>query len=187
VPELEAVRLPALLALLTACTSGSGSGSVTGTISARSLSVRDAYFLPTSDPQSIQVFLTDTVRECTSPDSPYSFKSSSILELVIMNLQADMSLAPLVVGDYTVYLGQGPPPPGLVSQLGFSSLDSTCTDVFVSAGPNGVPATSGTTHLSSVSDTHVQGTFDVRFGSDHVTGTFEASKCSPSTGNYACH
>jgi len=83
--------------------------------------------------------------------------------------------------------------PGTFNLLGTSSgtaffgaawdaLDATCNSTTTHA-------TAGTVTVTSISASQLTGTFDITFGSDHVSGSFDASSCaalSQATGAPTC-
>ncbi|MGD0528252.1 MAG: hypothetical protein ABSE49_24165 [Polyangiaceae bacterium] len=61
------------------------------------------------------------------------------------------------------------------AQVTFAAQDAMCTSTA------SADATGGTVTLSVVNGTSIEGSFDVTFGSDHVSGTFDAPVCAVPT------
>lgn len=74
---------------------------------------------------------------------------------------------------------------GFLDSAQFAEFDSKC------GTPAGESATAGTVTLTSASASEVDGQFDLTFGSDHVTGQFNAPNCAgavnPPTGTSTCN
>jgi hypothetical protein len=149
-----------------------------GAVSGTQLMVRDAHFVsPVSTPMGsvAQIFVTDYPGACTAAPTPYSLKGIGLLDLLVVNLDAGMPV-PLVVGDYAVVSRNSNVTNGTFANVSFSKLDNTCRNTLAATG---VPGTSGTVHLSTVSAGTINGTFDVTFSSGHLNGSFMAGGCAP--------
>lgn len=69
---------------------------------------------------------------------------------------------------------------GSALSVQYAAYDQTCNS------PNGESATAGSVTLTGVSACTASGTFDITFGSDHVTGSFRAAACAPVDGGATC-
>lgn len=86
--------------------------------------------------------------------------------------RADMTDAPFAAGTY--YLGVG-----TTDETGtLRTADATYSPKGKSCGGTEIDASSGSITYTTVNDTLVEGTYDLWFGSDHVTGTFSAPHCT---------
>ena len=63
----------------------------------------------------------------------------------------------------------------------FAQYDTTCKTA------KSGDATSGTITFAKADKCGAEGSFDLMFGSEHVTATFTASVCATNGGNGACH
>jgi hypothetical protein len=123
------------------------------------------------------VNLSSKVNTCTS----LHLASSDVLSLTIF---AD----PVAAGSFTVVDADQMTPASGQAEADFNSVDATCSQHGVSA-----TAKSGTVVVTQATSSTVSGTFDLLFGTDHLTGSFDSTVCStdPSTletdGGQACN
>jgi hypothetical protein len=153
-------------ALLLGC---SGSSSVmNGTIEGNALSIADSESVVNSR-NELSIELTSTTGRCADVAVRRERPSSQDLILVLMRTDAQSNEIPLVTGTYTV-ADSGP---GLQRvQSKYEALDKTCES------PGATFATAGIVQLAMLgSDGSASGTFDLFFGADHVTGSFNAAGC----------
>jgi hypothetical protein len=93
---------------------------------------------------------------------------------VVFGIQSGNSVAPPTAGIYTVHtLATISGFQGMVAAAQFAVDDASCN---ATTGP--IEATSGTLTVTRVDATGYTGTFDLTFGTDHVTGTFNTGTCS---------
>jgi hypothetical protein len=163
-----------------------GSGSMTGTISSQSLTVADAISNTVSQPggSAGAIIVGSVANQCQLINARRILKSGSALE-IIFGIQSGNTLAAPTPGIYTVHtLATINGFQGMVAAALFVVNDASCN---TTTGP--IEATSGTLTVTRVDATGYTGTFDVTFGSDHVTGTFNTGSCSAlgsTTSGFTC-
>jgi hypothetical protein len=176
------VLAAAALALLGACGGGSGqtynltgSGSMTGTISSQPMTVSDAVSNTVSQTggSAGAMIISSAANQCQLINARRTLKSGSALAIVF-GIQSGNTVAVPTPGIYTVHtLETINGFQGMVAAVQFAVNDATCT---TTTGP--VEATGGTLTVTRVDATGYTGSFDLTFGSDHVTGTFSTGTCS---------
>lgn len=152
---------------------GSGSASVTGTVSGHAIPTNNAVGIdgtttingpvqPTAGAR-----IADVGNVCTALQTNSVAASSKVLDVsVVANSGAVMP------GDYKLN-GAG----GIGGAVTFTVQDQNCNPTLQSS------ATVGSVTLTTVSTSTVAGSFDVTFPTgDHVTGTFSAPVCAFSSG-----
>lgn len=144
---------------------GSGSASVTGTIQARAIPAQDAVGLSSVAmngsmvESAVGAVITNVTGACSVLQNHGNPPDASTL---IVAVAADSSsVAP---GTYDI-VSQG-----FGATASYALQDQNCLTV-VSEN-----ASSGTVTISSVGSS-VNGSFDLTFGADHITGTFSAPVC----------
>jgi hypothetical protein len=147
--------------LVAACSGGDGAGTVNGTLQGLSFSVGDAISLTRN---GHEIAITDYGGACTTANS---VKANSNVLVFFFAATA------FATGTYAVG-GNG----GVSVQ--YAHYDATCNS------PNGESATSGSVVITGITDSGVSGTFDVTFATDHITGTFDASTCTPPGTQQGC-
>ena len=83
----------------------------------------------------------------------------------------DADAPPSRPGTYSIYTLVSFPTTGLAGRCGLLSIDATC-----SVRPPS-ECTSGTVTLTRVDATGYAGTYDVMFGGNRLTGTFDSPSC----------
>ena len=150
-------NLGLMIAMLGACTSSSSSpGSVSGPIHSTKYVVADSIALVGTN--NVEIALSSAADACTST---VQHPGETALLLLLSGTQA---------GTYTVMDAQVPNSAVAEGNV----LDSSC----VNNADNDVLASSGTIDLTTASGGVFAGTFDLTFGADHVTGSFDATQCA---------
>ncbi len=134
---------------------GTSAGSVQGTVAGQSLSAADSVFY-TLTPQTTVVGIDSVPNLCS-----YALKNELPKNLVSLGF----FVSPPITAPGTFTIDQTK----AVTAI-WITRDATC------AGTS-VDATAGSITITSLSTTNMSGTFDVMFGQDHVTGSFNASSC----------
>ncbi len=154
--------------------STSSIGSVEGTVSGHALVARDgvAVAFPNAAIPHLFVVLGDRSPLCTllqgaATGTPATLEVASLtsLELEVFD-QRSRSVNP---GTFPVVTTSQNPP--LLASGFFSETDSAC------ALPVNQTATAGSVTVATLEPT-VTGTYDLTFGSDHITGSFDVANCS---------
>jgi len=171
-----------LLIGLTACSSSTstggtggsaaaGSATVTGTLSGRTLSPAHAVALKGVDdssyPNQISVFIANQADPCALVQSlagDPNAQKANLLDLILVLGETDANGPAVTPGTYT--------PSTMPDELtaGYTSLDANCQ------GPQ-TEETAGSVTVTAAGASYV-GTFDLTFGADHVTGSFDAPLCA---------
>jgi hypothetical protein len=150
-------KLGLVVAVFGACSSSSTSpGSVSGTIQSKSYVVADSIALVGDG--GVEIALSSGANACTST---VQHPGETALLLLLYGTAA---------GTYMVTDTQGSN--GAVAEA--NVLDASCVNV----ADNDVLATAGTINLTTASGGVFAGTFDLTFGADHVTGSFDATQCA---------
>jgi len=144
-----------IIAVALACSSSSGSGSVDGTVGGTSLSVSDAVVYSVTSSTAIAVVSTSGM--CDYFDKGEFPKNITALVMYV---------SPPVTTPGTFQVGS----PGAVEAT-WSVYDASCN-----ATPTN--ATAGSVTLTAVTPARITGTFDLNFGTDHVSGSFSAASCA---------
>lgn len=157
---MRAPPLVALLLLAAAC----GPISISGTVSGRSLDTGQAVARFAERAPLRQLDLTigggDATDLCIDLSRQRARRDATYLKLV---LTSNLALTPgtvFTVGD------DAPKAEGFVR-----ALDESCGQAFQT------PANSGTVTIDSVTDVLVTGSFELVFGADAISGSFEAPTC----------
>jgi hypothetical protein len=176
-----------LSTLLAACSSSSSSGGsggggnttststgsgpadavVTGTILGRSLSPAYAVAVKGIEdpayPNEESIIIADTGDLCSFVQNASAVHKANLLDLVLVLGETEATGPAVTPGTYT--------PSTMPDELtaSYDSFDANCMDM---SGEQ----TGGSVTITSVGDSF-KGTFDVTFGSDHVTGSFTAPVC----------
>lgn len=145
------------------------SGAVMGTVGGVALGAQDAVFmkLSTTPDNRTVVAITSFSSACDIYATDRFSRGSVSLTLELLSGGPNEgSTAP---GDYTL----GQPPAAFTGDLlaTWNSVDTSC-------GVTQVQATSGTVSVTEVSASSLVGTFDVTFGGQRVTGSFDAVGCA---------
>jgi hypothetical protein len=144
-----------------------------------SLDVQDAFFangVTTGTAVGVVSFADACATLYTSKRVP---KGSGGLSLQLISY-ASGSAGPVTAPGTFTLIGVQPGADAFGAEWTF--VDAPCTDTTVSA-------TGGTVSVTAASGSQHTGTFDLTFGSDHLTGSFSASDCAAaasSQGNPTC-
>ena len=142
-----------------------GHATVTGTLGGAAFAPKDAIEVFDSESAKFVIRVTDYASACTYASDLHA--SSSVIAItydqtLLSAGSLDIAKTPSLSAKHIVY--------------GTTCAATTTTD-----------ATSGTVTFSKVNQCGAQGTFDLTFGTDHVTATFTASVCPTSGESGACH
>ena len=142
------------LAVLSCGCSSGGNGSIQGTVGGATFSPADAVFYPLP-PTTTAIAIVSTSGVCD-----YFSKHEHVKNEFALAIYFEQTAA--TVGTFDV------------SQLAvaWDVSDATCNIASQAA-------TSGTVKLTSVTAQSIDGTFDLFFDQDHITGSFHASHCDP--------
>lgn len=159
-----------------ACGGGGAKATFSGTVHGQTFSPKDAI----SSTATVQylgsaawIVLTDANGLCASLTANQDVGSTKKLILVLWSNVNQTPGPPAGIGTFSVYAGTGVRPDNMVLAE-FVVYDATC-----SFPPSTEPAdaTSGSLTLTRNSGGSYEGTFDLIFNGDHVTGTFNTSNC----------
>lgn len=116
--------------------------------------------------------LSNKPEACTHYRNNQVVANEKWLILVQTAYREDMTDAPFAVGTYHIGIGT-------TDETGtLRTADATYSPKGKSFGGTEIDASSGSITYTTVNDTLVEGTYDLWFGSDHVTGTFSAPHCT---------
>jgi len=175
-------RIPAfVLALCAACGGGdatfaTGSASVSGTINGQPMAPRDAVsgVLQTGSNSVGEIFIGSYDTICAKINAHQEPRNSQAVAIEIGNRSSSTSfVAPTATGTYPVFVATDHSHTGLQASLQFLATDANCnliTNIDAAAG--------GTVTLTRIDATGYAGTFDVTFGTSHVTGSFASAQCA---------
>jgi hypothetical protein len=160
-------------------TSTSSSNTATGNVAGHSFAAKDAIFTTASSTSGFSLG-TGSVTVISIESGAGACAEQQSAQAVV-TLDVDMALAQVdatgntnpvsETGTYAVT--SGTPGSGLFAQVVFEPL---CKMANPSVAV--VQATGGSVTVTEVDRSHVAGTLDLTFGTDHVTGSFYASSCS---------
>jgi hypothetical protein len=171
------------LAVCAACGGGgatftTGSASVSGTINGQPMAPRDAVSavlqVGSNSVGEILIGSYDTI--CAKINAHQEPRNSQAVAIEIGNRSSTSITAPTATGTYPVVLATDHSHTGLQASLQFLATDASCnliTNIDAVAG--------GTVTLTRIDATGYAGTFDVTFGTSHVTGSFTSAQCAPLT------
>jgi hypothetical protein len=173
-----------IVAALGACTTPT---VVNGTVTGDSLTVKDAMTLDGSqsgenvpDAAGI-VVIASTSGICPAFQNNTVAANATQLVLTLYRTDSGGNVKSPGTGDYTINNRDPVPANSAIAVAAFAVTGATCGPV---PGQGGI-ATSGTVHLSSMSlstNGGAQGTFDLTFETDHLTGSFDAPFCDAPNG-----
>jgi len=164
-----------ILAALPACSSSSGGGgngtaSVTGTIQGATVPAGDAVGLDSvasgSSEAAVGAIITNVASACSVLQDHGNPPGATALVVAVSAMGGSVA-----TGTYSI-VSQG-----FGATASYTTEDTTCNTSFSEN------ASSGSVTLTTVSGSTVAGTFDVTFGSDHLTGSFSAPICNYSAGD----
>jgi hypothetical protein len=175
--SIASIRVPPFVALaaLAACSSSSstatsGSGQNVGTVEGHSLSVQDGVAVnePSTVLLPLSVVLGSRANLCPllRGGTPMTEGTHEIANLTFLELD----LQATGPGTYDLSIDDGGAPTAMAF---FGAVDDSCNTLL--AGLDDW-ATGGTVTLTRV-DTVVEGSYDLAFGSDHLTGHFSVPHC----------
>jgi hypothetical protein len=142
--------------------------TVSGTIGGQSLSPAYAIALKGADdpsyPNQISVFISNADGLCAFFQAHPGANKADLRAVGFVLGATDAAAPPVTPGTYAQM--------NSVDEMtaGYDSYDSTCNDTS--------PAWNGGSVVVCGAGTSFTGTFDLTFGSDHVTGTFDAPLCT---------
>ncbi len=143
----------------------SASTSATGTVGGASLNAQDAVFanLQSGSTSGTVLAVTSFTGTCNDVTNSRLPKSSAVLSIQMVS-NGGVVTAP---GTFSFPNASG------ANFLGasFSAYDATCV-------PTPTDATAGTVSVTAVSASQMTGTFDLTFGNDHLSGSFNAAYCA---------
>ncbi len=149
--------------VVAACSSAST--SATGTVGGASLNAQDAVFanLQTPSTSGTVLAVTSFTGACDDVTNSRLPKSSAVLSIQMVSNGGTVT-AP---GTFSFPNATG------ANFLGasFAAYDATCT-------ATRTDATSGSVSVTAVSASQMTGTFELTFGNDHLSGSFNASYCA---------
>lgn len=150
------------------------SATVNGKIADRTLSPAYAIAAQGIDdpayPNQISIILSNVEDLCgflkEAADTP-GLTKANLLDLALVLGATSATGSPVVAGTYSP--NDNPGDDAYALTAGYNSLDANCMG-------NTGEATTGSVTLTSIGAVY-SGTFDLMFGTDHVTGTFDAPFC----------
>jgi hypothetical protein len=171
--------------LVAACGGGSGgSATFNGTLHGQSFTAKDAISSATtiqtaSGPANVAaIAVTNQSGLCGYVSKNQEPRNSTYFLIFLGVLNNGAFSVPTSAADFTVYAGSGAPASNNVAIVVASTTDASCHDI----SADDATGTTGVVHLTGVSGQAFKGSFDLTvagsYGSDHVTGTFNASACS---------
>ena len=181
---MRTLLLIALASTLAAC--AGGPGNFDGTVAGNKLDVKDAIFFVqpftyngTSLGSVVAFGLASQTGSCDSLKANTATKNSAALTAALTVFEGGLAISDnLTDGSYRLFSpvdAINPPPQGTRVFYGaFDQLDATCTDTTSQTGL----ATSGSITVSSyTAGKTLSGSFDLQFGNDSGTGSFNATFC----------
>jgi hypothetical protein len=182
---------PSKGALIPPCDGGpepQSSGGITGAVTCTPINAVDStsWNLATENSAYIggNVLIIDSMGACPDVMMNSYPANTTYVNLTVYQTDATGAYMTPTAGDYTIHQGE-PPPSFKLGSATFASEDGLCTVI------NTENATAGTITVSSInlaSGGGIVGTFDLTFGSDHLSGSFNAPYCagSISSANLTC-
>jgi hypothetical protein len=154
---------------------GGGAATIDGTIGGASLGVMDSFSATTksgsSQGGSAAILFTSTPGVCAAAGRGEQPKNVTGLTLLVFATDANAkSIEPTATGTYAVTKGT----PAANSRLAiavFGATDDQCKSKMFK------PADSGKVEVTRIDANGYAGTFDLVFGSDHVSGSFDVPEC----------
>jgi hypothetical protein len=159
---------------------GSAAGSAQGTVRGVALGVQDAFFsneVATGTVLGVTSFPGACEAIYTNKHYPHG---SAALSIQLVAYPSGGTAGPVTAPGTFTLLG---------TSLDGNSFGAAWTSVDASCNPTSVQATGGTIDLTEVTASQLEGTFDLTFGADHLTGSFTASNCAAAAsaqGNPTC-
>jgi hypothetical protein len=155
---------------------GTSMATVDGTINGASLTVNDHFAATTKASStsggSAAILITDTAGVCSAAGRGEQPKSVTGLTLLVYATDgAAKSIAPTETGTYTV--SSATPAAGMKTVVAvYGGTDDMCKSKMFKL------ADSGKVELTRIDASSYAGSFDLVFGSDHITGTFDVPECA---------
>jgi hypothetical protein len=162
-----AVSIGATVAACSSSSGGAGSGtaSVTGTIQGAAVPASDAVGLSSvasgGSEAAVGAIITNVASACTVLQDHGNPPGATALIVAVSAMGGSVA-----TGTYAVVTQ------GFGATASYATQDATCNTSFSEN------ASGGSVTLTTVSGSTVAGTFDLTFGSDHLTGSFSAPICS---------
>jgi hypothetical protein len=159
-----------------------GSGTVTGTVGGKSLTVKDAVFGIDVATGTMTLVVADRTDICTLlGGNTLPSGETHVLGIGILNWVGGLKGGDIVTGDYT-WLDlphlSGPPANGKYWN-GVFAIPTSCTSATTTDSTAGSLAV---TQVGTTTGTHLKVTFtSLQFGADTLTGNVEALYCSNAT------
>jgi hypothetical protein len=161
-----------LFLALGACAAGSTvNGTVGGTgITARGSLSQVGSITPSGTNDEALIVVSDQDQMCEMLMLHETPKDSTYMQFLVYTRDVSGAPAPaLGVGQYSVITG---------SDLSAAQVAAVSFIKFSGCASTSNAATDGSVTLTHVSADSVQGTYDLSFGDDHVTGSFVAPNCA---------
>jgi hypothetical protein len=153
------------------CGGSAGNASVKGTINGKSFSSAHAISSNAAGQTSAVVIISNVSDLCSRVSSPTPPLNTQALTFSLFEVDSsDNVSAPAHTGDYAVLAQAGAA--GQFVSAGYEAIGATTSDT-TEAEP-----TAGKVTLTSFANDDFVGTFDLTFGTDHVTGTFDPTPCA---------
>jgi len=168
-----------LVAALSGCP-----GNVSGTVSGISLGVADTLFYVQKDTDgktiAFNTIIADKGNVCTTLKANRQPKSATFMQMILFRWADDgKNLAP-DVGEYTV-VDTTPTKGGNWAYATFNHSDANCTNTLAASASSGKSGLIKVTGVNAANNGSISGTFDISFGSDKVTGSFNGAYCDLAT------
>lgn len=164
-----------MLAVLAGCP-----GTFNGTVGGIGLAPADTIVYPEKDTNSktvgLFVMMADKGGLCNTLKANRMPKSATGMMLTLFNVSEKLELLAPDVGEYTVVQG-AQSKAGRYAWASFNRTDANCTDTLSSSTGSGKSGLVKITALNASTNGNGSGSFDITFGTDHVTGTFSGSYC----------
>jgi hypothetical protein len=142
-----------------------GRASVTGSFSGTAFAPKDAVELFEAESAKFVINVVDYANACSLGANLHA--GSSVVSI-------EYTGDPLSSGTFDVTKTEG-------LSVKYVEYDSTCKPA------KSAPAATGSITFDKADECGAKGSFDLTFGTDHVTATFTASVCSVAGGAQACH
>lgn len=157
---------------------GSSGSTASGIVGGNSFAAQDAIFTTASakgfifNGSSTIVSIESAAGACAAQQAGKAAPSTLDVDMALAVVDASGGAKPISApGTYQVTMS-APGSAGLFAEVFFEPLCKMASTVALTQ------ATAGSVTVTTVDASHVAGTVDLSFGSDHVTGSFEASSCS---------
>ena len=169
----------AQIVVAAALASGCGPGSFNGTVGSKSLNVADAVFFPwrtNGALVAVTLMMTDKPNICNTLKANRIPKSANYMSLTVFRSNAQGTQLAPDTGDYTITT-LATPPAGNFAYGDFGALDANCTNQLTDAQSVANSGLIKITNFKAEASGAMAGNFDITFGTDKTTGTFNAPFC----------